>query len=57
MHLDCLVYFALTTLIPLKLTYSALKEPKTEDKMALWSNYWAFFVFLGLLQCLLPFLS
>jgi hypothetical protein len=57
MGLDCLIYFALTAVIPFKLTYSALKDDQKDNKLALYSHYWAFYVVLALLQCLLTFLS
>ena len=53
--LSCLIYFSLTTLIPLKLTYEALSENHKDT--ALWSHYWAFYAFLRLVTCFLPFLN
>lgn len=57
MGLDCIIYLVLTVAIPFKLTYSALKEDKKEEQLALWSHYWGFYVLLSLLQCFLTFLS
>ena len=53
--LACLIYFAITFLIPARLTFSELKEPK-ERQGFLWANYWAIYAFVLLLKSLLPFL-
>lgn len=51
---SCLVAFLLTIIIPLKLTYSAVKENK-ETK--LWGIYWAFYSLINGIYWLVPFLS
>ena len=51
---SCLVAFLLTVIIPLKLTYSSMKENK-ETK--LWGIYWAFYSLINGIFWLVPFLS
>ena len=54
--LTCLIYFTLTCLIPLILSYGAikLKDPEYIKTFAL---YWGFYSLINLLQWLIPFLT
>ncbi len=55
--LSCLIYSALTLLLPLRLTYHALKAPADALQARLWSTYWAIFSILHLLRSHLGLLT
>lgn len=50
----CLIYFALTVVIPLKLTFSAIKN---NEGTKLWAIYWAIYTFISTLFYYVPFLG
>jgi hypothetical protein len=54
---SCLIYFALTFVIPLRLTYIALKSKSDLTAAQLWSSYWALYSSLLLLKSMLTFLT
>jgi hypothetical protein len=54
--LSCLIYSVLTFLIPLRLTFHALKNKDDLQQARLWSAYWAIFSILLLLKSYLTFL-
>lgn len=49
----CLIYFALTVIIPLKQTMTSVREDKS---IKLWAIYWAIYSFIYGLVWTLPFL-
>jgi hypothetical protein len=55
--LSCLIYTTLTLLLPLRLTYHALKDPQDPQQARLWSAYWAIYSLILLLKTYLGFLS
>lgn len=55
--LSCLIYSALTLILPLRLTYHALKAPTDALQSRLWSTYWAIFSILHLLRSYVGLLS
>ena len=54
--LSCLIYLALTLFVPLRLTYSALKDDEPL-KARLWSSYWAYYCLILLIKSVLTFLT
>ena len=54
----CIIYFLTTFVVPAKATYHLLKDEHLfTGSDHLWAVYWAFYVFVSLLQCYLPFLQ
>ena len=54
--LSCLIYFTLTFLIPIRLTYYALKQTSAQEAQ-LWCSYWAFYSIVLLVKSYLTFLT
>ena len=55
--LTCLIYWILTFIVPLRFTYTALKEQSDPLQLKLWANYWCYYSILLLIKQLLPFLT
>lgn len=54
---SCLVSLLITVLIPLKLTYHAIKDSKDAKDTKLWALYWAIYSLFNGIFWLAPFLS
>lgn len=55
--LSCLIYLTLTLLIPLRLTFHALKAKDDHAQARLWASYWAIYSLILLLRTHLTFLT
>lgn len=54
---SCLVSLLITVIIPLKLSYEAIKDRKDAKDTKLWAIYWGFYSLFNGIFWLVPFLS
>jgi len=55
-YIACFIYTTITLLMPLTETYHAVID-KNEKAIPLWTNYWAIYCVLKLLQSYIGFLT